>query len=234
MATAKPENPPSMQEDQNQLLEQLRRALGTRETEDPRKTVLKQFLMKSNTATTPGGATTLKPQLLKQLTGEEEDFNMAEWLATFNKQDQGESKFENDEDRKYKNSKSGILDKATSNIQHKEVWPQRNLLEDWADEEVAFNQLQFEHYIAGEAQTIELCTEPAQILGRLRLMRRMAYSKLRGYDWSLIRKMYAAILTSIEVRENTWDSTFDRFESSLYKRLHNTKSTREREREVKK
>ena len=99
-----------------------------------------------------------------------------------------------------------MLDKATSNIQHKEVWPQKNLLEDWADEEVAFNQLQFEHFIAGESRTIELCTEPSQILGRLRLLRCMAYAKLRGYDWHLIRKMYAVILTSIEARENTWDS----------------------------
>ena len=42
--------------------------------------------------TTLGGATTLKPHLLKQLMEEEEDFNMVEWLAMFNKQDQGEYK----------------------------------------------------------------------------------------------------------------------------------------------
>ena len=142
---------------------------------------------------------------------------MAEWLSMFNKQDQGE--FNMDEEGKTKGSRSGILDKATANILHKEVWPQKNLLEDWADEEISFSQLQFEHYIAGEARTIELCTEPAQILGRLRLLRRMAYAKLRGYDWILIRKMYAAIVTSIEAGENTWESGFDRFESILYKRI---------------
>ena len=111
-----------------------------------------------------------------------------------------------------------MLDKATANIVHKEVWPQKNLLEDWADEDIEFKHLQFEHHIAGEVRTIETCTEPAQILGRLRLLRRMAYAKLRGYDWPIIRKMYAAIVRSIEAKEYTWSDNFDRFETILYRR----------------
>ena len=114
---------------QQQLLTQLRPALGHKEQEDPQKAILKQFLTKSNTTPTGAGATTLKPHLLKQLTGEEEDFNMAEWLAMFNKQDQGESPINIDDDPKNRSSRSGILDKATSNIQHKETWPQKNLME---------------------------------------------------------------------------------------------------------
>ena len=35
----------------------------------------------------------------------------------------------------------------------------------------------------------------------------MAYLKLRGYEWNLIRKMYAAILTSIETKEYLWEAT---------------------------
>ena len=232
-----PINPTPSTEDttltQSQLIEQLRKTLGTTETEDPQKAVLRQFLSKSNTINTTGGATTLKPQLLKQLTGENEDFSMAEWLARFNKQEQGELKLEIDEELKQKSSRSGMLDKATSNIQQKEVWPQKNLLEDWADEELSFNQMQFEHHVAGEARTIEMCTEPSQILGRLRLLQRLAYAKLRGYEWPLIWKMYAAILTSIEARENTWDSSFNRFESILYSR-QNTARHVQRERDNKK
>ena len=215
--------------DQQQFMEQLRRTLGITKVEDPQKTILKQFLTKSNTTTTLGGATMLKPQLLKQLAGEKEEFNMADWLARFNKQEQGDLPLEFDDKTKHKNSKSGILDKATSNIQHKEVWPQKNLLEDSADEDITFNQMMFEHHMAGEVPTIELCTEPAQILGRLRLLRRMAYAKLRGYEWNLIRKMYAAILTSIEARENTWESSFDRFESILYRKQTMRNSTQARE-----
>ena len=214
---------------EQQLIEQLKRTLGIKEagSEDPQKAILKQFLTKSNSINGPGGTTTLKSQLLKQLAGEEEDFNMAEWLSLFNKQEQGELWGDIDDEGRGRASRSGILDKATSNIQHKEIWLQKNLLEDWADEEVSFNQLLFEHYVAGEARTIELCTEPAQIFGRLKLIRRIAYAKLRGYEWHLIRKMYAAILTSIEARENTWESNFDRFENILYRRLHKNPKDKE-------
>ena len=55
-------------------------------------------------------------------------------------------------------------------------------------------------------------------MGRLRLLRRKAYLKLRDFEWQLIRKMYAAILTSIETKEYSWESNFDRFETILYRR----------------
>ena len=43
-----------------------------------------------------------------------------------------------------------MLDKSTTNIQCKEVWPQKNLGEDWAEEEIEFKQLKFEHLVAEE------------------------------------------------------------------------------------
>ena len=73
-----------------------------------------------------------------------------------------------------------MLDKSTTNIQCKETWPQKNLGEEWEEEEVEFKQLRFEHLVAGETRTIETCTDLAQILGRLRLLRRISYLKLRG------------------------------------------------------
>ena len=69
-----------------------------------------------------------------------------------------------------------------------------------------------------------MCTEPAQIIGRLKLLRRIAYCKARGYDWPAVRRLYAAILRAIETREYTWESNFDRFEAMLY-----TKPPRDRE-----
>ena len=79
--------------------------------------------------------------------------------------------------------------------------------------------MKFEHLVAGETRTIETCSEPAEILGRLRLLQRIAYLKLRGYDWNLIRKMYAAILPSIETKEYSWESNFNRFETILYRKV---------------
>ena len=129
------------------------------------------------------------------------------------------SKFSEEDNGQGGKTKSGMLDTATSNIQLKQVWPQKNLLEDWADEEVDFKNMTFEHLVAGEVRTIEMATQPTEILGRLKLLRRMTYIKLRGYEWSMVRKMYAAIVRSIEAEENTWSSNFDRFESILYKRI---------------
>ena len=216
--------------DQGLLLEQIRAALGPKDPSiDHNKTLLRALIMNQNKTSGTGGTNTLKPELLSKLMGDRE-FSMVEWLASLNKQDEGESEVNRlfnrlDEDLdcrsecKHSKMKSGMLDKVTTNIQHKEVWPQKNLGEDWADEEMEFKQLKFEHLVAGETRTIETCTDPTQILRRLRLLRHIAYLKLRGIDWQLLRKMYAAILSSIETREYSWDSNFDRFESILYRRV---------------
>ena len=142
--------------------------------------MLRQFLTKSKKITMATGTTTLKPDLLKKLMNEQDEFSMANWLAILNKEETGEWACDASDECKHKKVKSGMLDKATANIVHKEVWPQKNLLKDWADEdeEMDFKSLHFEHLVAGELRTIETCTEPAQIHRRLRLLRRMAYAKL--------------------------------------------------------
>ena len=189
--------------------------------DDPNKVLLKALITQQNKTSGEGGTSTLKAPIMTKLTGD----GMAEWLANYNRQEEGESDLSNfpllgEEELQPKQGKvrSGMLDKATANIQQKQVWPQQNLGEDWADEDVEFKQLRFEHLVAGESRTIKTCTDPTEILGRLRLLRRVAYLKLRGYDWQLIRKMYAAILTSIETKKYSWESNFDRFEIILYRR----------------
>ena len=209
------------------LMEQIRAVLANREGEkDKNKALLKALVTSQHKTVGAGGTNTLRPDLLDRLTGAGE-FSMPEWLASLNRQEEGEldvSKFINDESDcrdtcRHTKMKSGMLDKSTTNIRHKEVWPQKNLGEDWAEEEIEFKQLRFEHLVAGETRTIETCSDPAQILGRLRLLRRIAYLKLRGIDWQSLRKMYAAILSSIETREYSWESNFDRFESILFRRM---------------
>ena len=221
LQTPTPKAHEPQKDEQTKLMEHLLNTLQGKETESQiskQKEVLRQFLIDSNKTTTAGGATTLKPELLKKLTGEGDTFNMSEWLAKLNRRGSDEARCEVCTEDCKQHKKSGMLDKATANIQHKEIWPQKNLLEDWADEDLDFKNMQFEHYVAGEVRTIETCTEPAQILGRLKLLRRMSYAKLRGYDWTIIRKMYAAILRSIETKENTWETNFDRYEAILYRR----------------
>ena len=215
---------------QEMLMEQLRVALAPKSVpKDQNKALLRALITAQNKAPGAGGTLTLKPEVLNRLVNEE--FSMPECLATLNKQEEGESEINkllarHDDgdsdcrtDCKHTKKRSGMLDKSTTNIQRKEAWPQKNLGEDWAEEEMEFKQLRFEHLVAGETRTIETCTEPAQILGRLQLLRRIAYLKLCGIDWSLLRKMYAAILSSIETGEYSWESNFDRFESILYRKV---------------
>ena len=167
--------------DQELLMEQLRASLTPKEaTVDPNKALLKALITSQNKTTGFGGTSTLRPGLLHKLTGESE-FSMAEWLASLNKQEEGESeinkllnRIEDDDCRaecKHSKMRSGMLDKCSTNIRRKEVWPQKNLGEDWAEEEIEFKQLRFEHLVAGETRTIETCSDPAQILGRLKLLR---------------------------------------------------------------
>ena len=218
------------QTEQEVLLEQIRTTLAPKEvTKDPNKVLLKALITAQNKVTGNGGTSTLPADTLNRLTGEAE-FSMAEWLASLNKQEEGESEVNRilnkiDEDSgcraecRHSKTRSGMLDKSTTNIKHKEIWPQRNIGEDWAEEEIEFKQLRFEHLVAGETRTIETCSDPAQILGRLRLLRRIAYLKLRGIERYLLRKMYAAILSLIETAEYSWESNFDRFESILFRKV---------------
>ena len=156
---------------QENMMQQLRNALSGKKEEDNNKTLLKALANQQNRTAGEGGTNTLKTSMLKPHapTGN----SMADWLAQLNKQDEGESDLnhllfaEEEGASKQTRFKSGILDQATTNIQQKQVWPQQNLGEDWADEDVEFRQVRFEHMVAGETRTIETCTDPAEILGRL-------------------------------------------------------------------
>ena len=226
------------QTDQTLLLQQLQAALNPKPEKDPQRAMLRALTTQANKITGTGGVSTLRPEIFTKIAGNEPSLtmNMSEWLAQFNRDDEGESLLrlgntEGEGECKHTKLKSGMLDKSTMNIKQKQVWPQKNLGEDWAEDELDFKQIRFEHLVAGETRTIETCSEPAQILGRLRLLRRLAYLKLRGYEWNLLRRMYSAIVTSIETGEYSWESNFDRFETILYRRTtHDSRPKMERDR----
>ena len=113
--------------EQELLLEQIRTTLAPKGMEkDPNKILLKALITAQNKTSGQGGTNTLKPDILNRLGGEGE-FSMAEWLASLNQQDEGESeiskllsKLDDDSDCRaecrHVNMKSGMLDKATTNI----------------------------------------------------------------------------------------------------------------------
>ena len=133
------------------LLQQLRSALSGKKEEDPNKLLLKALITQQNKTAGEGGTSTLDPSVLNRITSANSN-TMADWLANLNKQEQGEfdpNRFnfpgEEETNKVAGSRKSGILEKAVTNIQQKQVWPQQNLGEDWADEGVEFKQMRFEH-----------------------------------------------------------------------------------------
>ena len=120
--------------------------------------LLRALITQSNKTSGEGGTSTLKPEIASRIAGVNSN-TMADWLAGLNRQEEGESELtripmlgEEEGLNKQGKNKSGILEKATTNIQQKQVWPQQNLGEDWVDEEVEFKQLKFEHLVAGGDQ----------------------------------------------------------------------------------
>ena len=86
--TSKPETRNS----QEVLLHQLRAALAGKQENDNR-TLLKALLTSQNKAPGEKGTNMLKPSILNNITSQEGGNNMAEWLASLNKQEEGASEF---------------------------------------------------------------------------------------------------------------------------------------------
>ena len=120
-STSKPETRNS----QEVLLHQLRGALAGKQEDDDR-TLLKALLTSQNKAPGEGGTNTLKPSILNNITSQGGGNNMAEWLASLNKHKEGESEFTKllamgESEVRAGKARSGILDRATTNIQQKQV-----------------------------------------------------------------------------------------------------------------
>ena len=116
---------------QESQLQQLRAALSGKKEDDPTRTLLKALITPQNRTTAEGGTNTLRPSMMNKIMMGDSS-NMAEWLASLNKQEEGESEFakfpfpgEDEGTGRPTRIKSGMLDKATTNIQQKQVWPQQ-------------------------------------------------------------------------------------------------------------
>ena len=106
----------------------------------------------------------------------EEKLTPVELLALHNEEDdESLCSFSTHGHCKHKKKIKSGMDKATANVSHEEICPQKSLLEDLADADLEFQQLQFDHLVAGEIWTIKTCTNPSEIIGRLQSIRRVAY-----------------------------------------------------------
>ena len=121
--------------------------------------------------------------------------------------DDGESSISSVSRKKSKKKlKSGMVAKPAENIKSVAIWPHFSLHAVFAAAPLVFNQLTFEHLVAGEVYTIAACHDVFEIRGRLNLLGRLSLLKVKGYPWERLRELYAGVLTAIEMHKTTWMS----------------------------
>jgi hypothetical protein len=104
--------------------------------------------------------------------------------------------------------RSGLVAKATDLVRYPQTWPHVALQDDFSNQALQFNHLDFRLFVAGE---LEIATSPdileCERTGRLRLLKQLAY--LHGaHQWDIIRKIYIAVVRKIELGSLHWGSCF--------------------------
>ena len=115
--------------------------------------------------------------------------------------------------------KSGMYDRPNEDIIRKVKWAHRYLDYVYRSRNLDFKVMNFNQYIAGESKIIALVDEIQELRGRLRIMNKVAYCMDETGNWGACREYYAAVLVSIEMGEEEWDSNFRRFETMLPRRV---------------
>ena len=111
-------------------------------------------------------------------------------------------------------SKSGRLAKSNVRIKKQELWPHMSVMRKYV-KRTTFDQLDFETFVAGETKTI-LATEEEDIRkGRLRFLTLVAHWYCRSQDWAAVKSLYEAVVDSIELGEETWNSDFSHYETMV-------------------
>lgn len=118
--------------------------------------------------------------------------------------------------RKHKNKQSGIKDKPSEKVVHKQSYPHAALQQEymwgWSGDDIEYKQLTFGLFVAGELEIIL-----GGNLNRTDATRRMQLLKTTAYrtqytQWSKLLHLHAAILRKIETGLATWESDFDKIE----------------------
>lgn len=104
--------------------------------------------------------------------------------------------------------RSGLVAKATDVVRFPQTWPHVALQDDFSNQSLEFNDLDFRLFVAGE---LEIATssdiQECERAGRLRLLKQLAY--LHGaHQWEIIRKIYIAVVRKIELGSLHWGSCF--------------------------
>ena len=103
-----------------------------------------------------------------------------------------------------RSKKSGISLRASDRVDDPQLWPHVALKGEFLTQNLAFHDLDFRSFVSGELEIITSPNlKPDERNGRLHLLKELVYLS-KGYNWDIIRNVYASILSKIEVRMLSW------------------------------
>lgn len=119
-------------------------------------------------------------------------------------------------DKEKNKIKSGKFAKSHQDLLREEKWPHLNVLRQYS-KRVAFDQMEFDMFTAGETRIIlSMCRKnPERGLGRLRVFSRICHWMCKCKDWQAVRNIFEAIIEQVELGDMDWDSNIDAFEALL-------------------
>ena len=112
-----------------------------------------------------------------------------------------------------KESKSGRLDKPSTDVKTRLSWPHMFQNKRYVTKGLLFDELSFEQLVGGEARIMLGLQDKEQMFGRLRVLECCAYWLDRSKDWTLVRGIYTAIMESIERGDENWASDFYHYDA---------------------
>ena len=118
--------------------------------------------------------------------------------------------------------KSGINAKPNSEVSEQKRYPQFSLgqVSGFVGQDIRFEHLTYEQFLAGELTTIINCTDPIEARGRTEILERHTLWRMRiNVTWPQVRGTYSYILRKIENQEITWQTDWDKFERHIYEKV---------------
>lgn len=118
-----------------------------------------------------------------------------------------------------KGKRSGLSKRSTDIVKSPQIWPHIMLKYEYCGKEISFGDLDFRLFIAGELEILAISSlKQEERSARLRLLQEIVYN-FQFYEWSSIRKLYAAILRRIETGEYDWQSDYGKLQGMVLVKL---------------
>ena len=109
--------------------------------------------------------------------------------------------------------KSGKFAKFNKRLVREEDWPHVNVDVKYI-KRVHFDNLDYETFIAGESRIIFRMNDEKEALGRLRILVKVAHWMARSRDWPTIRRLYEAIIETVE-QGGSWTDDYTHYETMV-------------------